>query len=286
MISQLTNLHKRSDLDEKIEFRTRVLALLRELFPSLSFSESDDVEIIKSGEMALGLTNLHAKFLQSSQMKCDLRTLTEEHFAGLLDVAMIFNGKTLENWDEIRSRLLPQLMPAEYRERMSVVSLPLGDEVVIGIVLDGERSYSYVTEENLEKWNVSLEVVYETALENLKSRSSGLESTFVPPPNGIVAIDSCDGFDAARIVLPEIRAFCWENLGGPFYFSVPNRDFLICWSASGDDAFQNGIVTQVAADFRSKPYPLSDRTFEVDEHGRISQREPTGVSPPRWAATN
>lgn len=271
MISRQKNTFKKKDFDERNNFRKRVREILGEMFPSLEFIEDDDLDIIRTGESKLGLTNLYSKFLLTSQTNFELKELMVEHFAELLEVSEIAERKENQTWDAVRQQLMPQLMPVEFIEKLSVVNYPFGDEICVGIVIDGEKSYSYVTQDDLNNWDVSEETLYQTAIENLTEKSFDLEMTFVPLPNGIVVVDTLDSFDAVRILVPHMVDFFKEKLGGAFYFGVPNREFLICWSKSDDNEFQRAIERQIALDFEERPYPLTKTIFEITEDMQFIQ---------------
>ena len=78
-----------------------------------------------------------------------------------------------------------------------------------------------------------------------------------------------DGFDAVRIVVSGVRDSIAEHLGSSFYFGVPNRDFLICWSKNGNAEFQDQMRGQISSDFDERPYPLSRKAFQVTLGGDI-----------------
>jgi hypothetical protein len=87
-----------------------------------------------------------------------------------------------------------------------------------------------------------------------------------------VGIETKDGFDAARILIPRLREFLAGRLGSPFRFAIPNRDFLICWNAGASSRFAEFTASKVQKDFESQPYPLSPHVFEVTADGTISER--------------
>jgi uncharacterized protein YtpQ (UPF0354 family) len=160
-------------------------------------------------------------------------------------------------------------MPIEYSNKTPVLHFPLGDEVIIGIAIDDEKSYRYATDKDLETWQVSEDEIYQNALANLDEKTKSIEMMVVP--QSVVIINTMDSFDAARILLPDLRKFITENLGTPFYFGIPNRDFLICFSAEADEEMQQNIRQQIFTDFGERPYPLSKFTFIVDGKNEIKQ---------------
>ncbi len=283
MLSRFINSFKRNDLDEQRAFQTKVLSMLRELLPERSFSASDDPLTLQSGESTLGLTNLRANFLLTTQTDADLRELLNETLIISIDAATA-NEEEI-SWSSARSVLMPQLMPAEFLLKLDLVSQYFGDNIVIGYVLDAEKTYSYVTERMLARWDIDLYELSEKALENLEVRSKGLEATVIEGTNGIIAVDTMDGFDATRILLPDLRKRFAEILGTrDFFFGVPNRDFLICWSANDDEQFQSQMRGQITSDSESRPYPLSGRTFLAKEDGTISCSNQSESNDPQAAA--
>lgn len=275
MISKFKNAFKKNDLDEKNAFRQKVMEILKKKFPDYAFTDGEDFEQIKVEAdkdigLTIGLTNLKAKFLLSSQTTNDLEAIVEEQFASLQsNIEYVKNLDKQENWETVKSKLLLQIMPTEFAAKTPLLNFPLGDEVIIGIAIDDEKSYRYVTDKDLESWKVSDDEVYQTALENLSEKSKGIEMMVVP--NNLIIVNTLDSFDAARILLPELRKFFTENLGTPFYFGIPNRDFLICFSADADEEMQQNIRNQIKSDVGERPYPLSKHTFIVDGKNEIKQ---------------
>lgn len=285
MISRFTRLFKKSDGDEQRAFQTRVLSLLRELYPDKAFSESDDPLTIVFDRQTLGLTNIRSNFLLTSQAEGDFRDIVSEHFQNIL-AGLSLPGRDELNWERSKTLLKPQLMPKEFVEKIPLVSRPFGDEIVLGFVIDSEKAYSYVSKTDVDRWGVDEQEIHDAALDNLNETSKGMELQVFPGPNAFAVVNSMDGFDAARIILPELREIFGGNIGIPFYFGVPNRDFLICWSKGADAEFQHRMQSQISQDFDERPYPLSRSVFEALENGEIRQVENLAFDPRAAAAEN
>jgi uncharacterized protein YtpQ (UPF0354 family) len=283
MISKFKNAFKKTDIDEKNAFRKQVIGLLKSKFPDFNFVAGEDFEQIKvEGEkdlgLTLGLSNLKSRFLLTSQTSNDLKMLVEEQFASLTStIDYVKNLSESETWEAVKNKVLLQIMPIEYSDKMPVLSFPIGDEIIIGIAIDDEKTYRYATKDDLVKWQVSEDEVYQTAQTNLSEKTKGIEMMIMPMPTGLVVINTLDSFDAARILLPDLRKFFAEHIGSPFYFGVPNRDFLICFSAESDEETQQNIRNQIKSDFGDRPYPLSKNTFIVDGKNEIKQIDSPSV---------
>lgn len=271
MISKFKNLYKRTNLDEKKDFQNRIIKFIGKQHPNLKVEKSDDPLLIVWDENKLGLTNLYNDFLLSSQTNFDFEELAKEHFDKVFSCGELLDEE-LKPFNEIESSILPQLMPIEFAQQFPAIYFPFGSEVSIGFVVDGEKAYHYLTEDDLKQWNIEPPEIYDTAVRNLAEISDKLKMTYVPPPNGLLVINTMDSFDAVRILVPHIQEFIAEKLGESFYFGIPNRDFLICWSKENDDEFYNKMKNQISADFEEQSYPLSKFIFEMSEDSAIVQK--------------
>jgi uncharacterized protein YtpQ (UPF0354 family) len=244
-------------------FRDRVLAIVRELFPDVAFlSLDDDPEALLAGQIRIGLQNLRAKFQLGDQTEEEFRDLVEGHFKLVLQQELpALDTFTL---DEIRPKIFPQVMPAAFVEAgaLPLVSYPLASEIRIGLVADFPQTYMYLREEDLRRWEVSQDAVYEMALENLEDASGAVNiQLFGSGTETFMAIASGDGYDAVRILTPGFQQLFSSNLGETFRFGIPNRDFLICWRIDCPETFHQQMQSQIKKDHSERPYPLSSSVF-------------------------
>lgn len=270
MSSRFTRIFNKTDEDQLRALQGRVTAILAEKYPDSSVTRSRDPRVIEFDGRTCGLTNIYSAFLLTGQTDADLRGIVNNQFEVLTAAEALVDRDQLE-WDSVRSKLMPQLMPAEFLEKIKLVSCEFGDQVVLGFVVDTDKAYSYVSVEDAERWGVSTEDLRQTAFENLDERSRGIEIHAFPAPNGFVVINTLDGFDAVRVVSPKMQEFIKDLMGAPFRFGVPNRDFLICWEKNEDLDHQTKFTGQISQDFDERPYPLSRNVFEVSAQGAISQ---------------
>ena len=127
--------------------------------------------------------------------------------------------------------------------------------------------------EDALRWNKAHKELLDIAIANLDeaSRKMQMQSTDNDEAKW-VAIETKDGFDAARILVPKLREFLASQLGSPFRFAIPNRDFLICWNTGASTRFSDFTASKIQKDFESQPYPLSPHVFEVTADGTITER--------------
>ncbi len=250
-------------------FADRVLALVRELYPDRNARLAAGGDHIRVGEAQFGLANLAAKFRLGDGSEARLRELVREHFAVLFaDQTGELTGRL--SWGEAKPILLPQLMPAAFRQQGPLIHRPFVPGVLIGFVIDAERGYRYARDDELDAWGITIDQALTCALANLATKSLELKVHAVLERDRFLALQSSDGYDAARILLPRWQALAGEHLGFPFRFGVPNRDFLICWSADTRAGTQAAFRAKLAEDFQRQPYPLSGGAFAMDETGGVT----------------
>lgn len=247
------------------QYQRHVLGLLAATFPDEEFEGSPDPFLIKHGAAELGLRNLYALHTQKQFEPEERDAHIREHIWRILEALHLTQNASVPEWDEARGKLRLQLMRTEHTLRAPVITFPFTGDVVVAIAIDLTHAYAYVSPAHLEHWKVTEELAYEQALSNLEEASAGIQIHATEAPQRLLAIQTGDGYDAARLLLPAMRKLAVEHLGEPCYAAVPNRDFLIMWSRSNPEEFQTLVRGQVRQDLESQPYPLTSTVFVVTE---------------------
>jgi uncharacterized protein YtpQ (UPF0354 family) len=168
-------------------------------------------------------------------------------------------------WADVETRVRLQFYPATFHSQAPrpLVSYPFASGIEIGVVADMPTSYVYARIEDLDRWHITAEALYERALYNLEEATQGIEMHGTDAPERSLIIATSDGYDAARLLVPGLRAFAVERLDQPCFAAIPNRDFLILWSTSNSDAFHQRIRQQVRSDVQTQPHALTSQIFIV-----------------------
>jgi hypothetical protein len=260
---------------EEERFRDTVLVQMRAEFPAQSFQPvADDPMSIRAGDFRINLNNARRQYEQSAKTDQALRDIVKE-FKAFWPTTEVAN-RFPKTYEEARRRLLPQFMPSAIASDEAQVRMPFAGNVVLGIVVDDDRSYSCLKRETLKNWGQTEEVAFADALNNLDTRSHGMQMRqFKQFGATFFAVSMRDGFDAARIAVPKLRTAFGRQLGHPFYFGIPNREFLICWSAEGGSEVLEFARGKLRGDFQKQPYPISSSIFQVTADGKVTQLQET-----------
>lgn len=180
---------------------------------------------------------------------------------GAARIAALLSGAKPERLEfaEARKRLLPRLIGASFVERLGerfqeLYSQPLGHDVHLALQLKFEDRARFVRLDEVTAWEAEGEDPVGIALVRLESARIRTQSSEIEP--GVWMVNSRDGLDAARLLLPEIAdaARCEAR-----FATVPHRDALLL----SDDLDELRAVTEDA--YQSAPHPISCAIFELGD---------------------
>lgn len=142
---------------------------------------------------------------------------------------------------------------------------PAGTTVVYALAAAGFDVV--VNGEHLISWNVTGATVAAAALANLAAWAADAEWTVEDAAGRrLVASSTGDGWDAARILLPEARAHLAEALGGRgrVLVGLPERHLLVAGAAAADDPEFAELFGRFVADTsESADEPIATGVFEL-----------------------
>jgi hypothetical protein len=145
------------------------------------------------------------------------------------------------------------------------------------VVVYGLRAGGFdviVNGDHVLSWGVTVAAVQETALANLAAWSAGAAWTDeVSGERRLLSSDTGDGWDASRILLPEVMDRLWSELGGSgrVLVGVPERHLLIAGTLRpGDDEFAALFADFVVEHSGGADEPVDRRVFELVD-GRLTE---------------
>jgi hypothetical protein len=173
-------------------------------------------------------------------------------------------------FDELKPRLLPLVLSSEGAQARgpSVVTQPLIEGLIVAYAIDSDRTISYLGKSHFAQWNITLDELHDTAINNLVSRSESMNAHAATDEEGkvnLILFQQMDGYDASRLLLPTLHERLREHLGSPFAAAIPNRDILICFRH--DIEMMDRLREKIAEDYRSMPHQVTDKLFLVTADG-------------------
>ena len=257
------------------EFMAHVETILKSSFPEHEFVLNPEQGTITCGDLQFGLSNLYAECELNSVDMDQLKKIVRETFRKSLALVSSTDALVPQTWEQAKPRLRLQLSTGVIT-KFNSLAFPFSNDIVIAIVIDSDVGYAYVRQADADRWKLSSIDLYQVAQDNLIAASDNLQMHFVPGPSGLIAIQTSDGYDAARILLPPIRQMMIERLmedrGEQIFVGIPNRDFLVAWPTDAPEDLNQQMRMTILQDAGKQSHPLTGSPFRVS-HEKITPLE-------------
>jgi hypothetical protein len=248
------------------QFVQEVLKIIPARFPLVKIMRADEPFSMRVNGRVEPLESLYRTVVLDPE---DMRQHVERWVVELIRAAEgIPQGAG--GFEDFKDRILPlvlsdQLAGTIHRETLSQPILP-GLRVAYGI--DSDRSIAYIPRLQFDQWNMPLEDLHETAIDNLVSRSEAMSAQVAQDESGqidLIIFQTGDGYDASRILLPTLHERLREHIDSPFVAAIPNRDILLCFRNEPETLER--VKSQVEEDYLRMPHQVSDKLFLITADG-------------------
>jgi uncharacterized protein YtpQ (UPF0354 family) len=179
-------------------------------------------------------------------------------------------------------RVMPMVKPLALLNEVYERKLPmlayrlLAGDLLVAYVIDQGDSVGYLNECHLRTWNIGEVELHERALANLRAKAwTPYPGVLGAGKGALMIFNNCDGYDAARIVVPELFRDFEASLPGTLVIGVPNRDFLIAFSDANRRVFDQ-IAAQVASDAQTQAHALTAQLFTFEAGQLVVYDAPHG----------
>jgi uncharacterized protein YtpQ (UPF0354 family) len=191
--------------------------------------------------------------------------------------ARLENGISESALADVRADLLP-LLKGRFELRtydFEPAQRAFPGRLAVVYAVDADDAFTLVRPEDVERWGTSVPELHALALDNLLAQTNDEEPLLCEPAGGrqLCGWASGDGYDAARMLVPELREQIVEELGGPAAYAVPMENVFL---ALGLDVLENGNTEELfriklQRDFQTSDDPLSPDVF-VERGGELVLR--------------
>lgn len=257
----LTQAGARADDLQDGRFREEVVALLARRHPEWTIVPEPHPVIIMIGNTHIYLGNLYLRVqgMPSDRREQDILSFIEDSMRATR------SGAATDNlpYAAAQQRLRPQIVPDEYKAAArDLVCRPLFAGLSLAYAIDDEKAYQLLRQPTLDDWHVTQDEIEARAIANLETLSASipLEAKRRLNQHGYIIVDTHDGYDAVRLLLPDFMARLRATLDVPRVFvGIPSRDFLVAWTP--DFVGRKGFALKLREDVLIRDRPLTDALF-------------------------
>lgn len=246
------------------QFLTHVITHVKTKFPLVKISQAEEFAVSVNGNVA-SLENLYRIILLQPERE-------DRHIdRWMVELLRAAEGTPDQSakFDEVKKRVMPMVLTdAATDKEGAMVSEPLLPGLRVVYALDNDRTIAYIPQQVFDGWGITLDQLHDTALENLVDRSREIGGQAAQDEDGtinLVILQTLDGYDASRLLLPSLHDRLRRFLGSPFAAGIPNRDILLCFR--NDDQMIERLRKQIASDYKEMPHQISDKVFLVTPDG-------------------
>jgi uncharacterized protein YtpQ (UPF0354 family) len=180
------------------------------------------------------------------------------------------------SFEDARDDLMPLLKPRFQIRRFGFDAAATEQPADLATVyaVDGEDGFTIVRPEDVERWGTTVEEIDETALDNLLRQTNEDEPLLCEPSGGqpLCGWASGDGYDATRMIVPELRRQIREEYGDkvPVAYAVPEEHIYVALplNALQRRGIERPFRLKLERDFQMSEDPLSPEVF-VEEDGEL-----------------
>jgi hypothetical protein len=250
----------------RMEFLDQVINLVESRFPLVKLERSEPTFSIRINGHWASLENLYRL---SVQHPGQLSRQVERWITELLRAS---EGTPDEkaSFEELKPRILPMVLGGAPGGAIgaATVSQVLVEGLSVAYAVDSEQTIAYISRKLFDSWKMAIDDLHQVALTNLAARSEAIQAHAGQDEEGnvnLVLIQTMDGYDASRILLPNLHDRLREHLGSPFVAGIPNRDILVCFR--DDPATLERMSRQIQQDYRTMPHQVADSLFLLTADG-------------------
>lgn len=246
------------------QFLDRVVTHVKTKFPLVEITKAEEFAVSVNGNVA-SLENLYRIIL----LQPDRADRHIDRWMVELLRASEGSPDQTAGFEEVKGRVMPMVLAETATDKEgAMVSQTLLPGIRVVYALDNDRTIAYIPQQVFDGWGVTLEQLHETAIENLVEHSREIGGQAAQDEDGtinLVILQTLDGYDASRMLLPSLHDRLKRFLGTPFAAGIPNRDILLCFR--NEPEMVDRLQKQIASDYKEMPHQISDRVFLVTADG-------------------
>lgn len=178
------------------------------------------------------------------------------------------------SFSEAKDSLMPMLKPRFALRTLEEAPAQTGFPADLAVVyaVDRKSDFTLVTPADVDRWGQPLGAIHRLALANLSRQTNGQDWLLCEPVGGekLCGWASEDGYDATRIIVPQLRRQIEKEYGGPAVYAMPMEHVSIALSfqVATRENTEEALRLKVRQDFASADNPVSPELF-VERQGKL-----------------
>lgn len=262
---------------------SRVTQSISDSFPDTDVKVNGMTLTVNQFQLSIG--NLLS---QVKRNPSGMKTMIEHFVQGIVGLSKQTGEKLgSESWEAVRGRIQPLLKTDKYIQEANqrtqlkgdesldssavrfapfLISAPWLAELRICFAIDNKDTFRFIHSQDLERWGISLELLLNTAVENLAAFPEPEVYTMRLSEDSpaIGSLQHHGGAASSYLLHPKLFTIASQQLGRSIVAAVPSRDTLMMFEYRDNRSMLQHAVER---DYSTTNHPVSDRLFRITPDG-------------------
>jgi hypothetical protein len=214
---------------------------------------------IDESDLKVSLDNVRRNYERDSD---------DSHIKDLINVIVSHSSKK-EDWVDVKDKVYVQFFPNDFEFENLIYEKVTNEFSKVFMVVSPNNSFSFISDDDLTHWNLSLE--------ELKSQADLNLDTFLDKVH--VEVEDIDQHKLGMINIEDvwlkssclfsskIKNLVQNNIGFPFYAVIPVRDFCYIFGEQDFEYFAERLGSVVVEEYEKSGYPITTEILKFSETG-------------------
>ncbi|TDL99656.1 MAG: hypothetical protein C4K58_07120 [Flavobacteriaceae bacterium] len=196
------------------------------------------------------------------------RDKDESHISDLVQTLVSYSTEIPQNWEDAKNDIYISLFPND-NDFQEFLHTKITDEFSKVYVHSGQDKLTWITKDDLKKWNISETEIVSQANNNADKLLKTTPITFETIENrklGLIEVERST-LKGALLFAPNMKEKIKSDFGFPFYAVIPVRDFCYIFSEKDFEFFSSRIGNVVVEEYKQSGYPISTEILKFTDNG-------------------
>lgn len=173
-----------------------------------------------------------------------------------------------EEWENVKDKVYIQFFPNDF-DLEDIVNEKVTNEFSKVFALKINSGFSFITEEDLSKWQIDFNELEKQADFNLGILLDKVKIEFEDIDDhklGMINVEEVS-LKSSCLFSSKVKDLIQDNISYPFYAVMPVRDFCYIFSEKDFEYFSQRIGSVVLDEYNNSGYPITTEILRFSETG-------------------
>lgn len=196
------------------------------------------------------------------------RDKDESHISDLVQTLVSYAIELPSKWTEAKDEIFISLFPNDH-DFQDFLHVKITDEFCKVYVYSGRDNLTWITKNDLIKWNITEDEIDKQAKANADKLLEKTAITVDSIENHKLGLIEAEytSLKGALLFAPTMKEKVKADFGFPFYAVIPVRDFCYIFSEKDFDFISGRIGNVIVEEYKKSGYPITTEVLKFSDKG-------------------